>query len=261
MDGMSAPPMQVNGTTLLHRLASHAASRPTQVALRQKRNGIWHESTWKDYWRMVGECALGLRSIGVSKGERVAILSTNRREWVVSHLGITLLGAVPVGLYASTTPANLAQQLRATRPVAVVCEDQEQFDKLQATRGMQVTLRSIVVLDMRGMTPDAGVLPYDDLARAGASCEQEDSSATSAMLDALLPSRLTSVVLSSGTGGEHRAIEVRCDATDTLLQGLLSVEHFDETDNILSLLPLAHASASMHHQSKVCHVYHRGRFL
>ena len=234
-------------STTLHRLAAHARddSRTAQVAVRQKRHGIWHEATWRDYWRMVGECAMGLDAVGVAPGERVAILSANRQEWAVSHLGIALRGAVPVGLYPSTTQASLVEQLRVTQPVAVICEDQEQLDKVQAVRSTLPALRTLVLYDMRGVAAESGVIAYDELVRIGAGRVKENPAAPAAFLDALTPDRVALVALSSGTNVKRKPIEVTHGEMDALLQGLLAVVNFDHKDQVLSLLPLAHPIEQM----------------
>lgn len=243
----SAEYNEATQATTLHRLAAHARdnARSALVAMRQKRHGIWHEATWRDYWEMVGECAMGLDGIGIVPGDRVAILSANRQEWAVSHLGIALRGAVPVGLYPSTTQASLVEQLRVTQPVAVICEDQEQLDKVQAARGTLPALRTLVVFDMRGVAAESGVVAYDDLLRIGAGRVKENPAAAAALLDALTSDSIALVALSSGTTVERKPIEVTHGGMDDLLQGLLAVVNFDQKDQVLSLLPLAHPTEQM----------------
>lgn len=233
--------------TTLHSLAAHAHDhgRAALVAVRQKRHGIWHEATWRDYWRMVGECALGLDAAGIMPGERVAILSANRREWAVSHLGVALRGAVPVGLYPSTTEASLVEQLQVTRPVAVICEDQEQFDRVQAARSTLPALRTVVIYDLRGVAPESGVVAYDELLRIGAGRLKENPAAQATLLDALTPAKVALVALSSGTMVERKPIEVTHGEMDALLRGLLAMMNFDYKDQVLSLLPLAHPTEQM----------------
>jgi len=252
MDGMSnalnkSEHNEATRATTLHHLAAHARdmARSTQVAMRQKRHGIWHEATWKDYWRMVGECAMGLGAVGIAPGERVAILSANRREWAISHLGIALRGAVPVGLYPSTTQASLVEQLRVTQPVAVICEDQEQFDKVQAARSALPGLRTLVRYEMGGDAAESGAIAFDELLRIGAGRVKDNPAAPADLLDALTPGSVALVALSSGTTVERKPIEVTHGGMDALLQGLLAVVNFNHEDQVLSLLPLAHPTEQM----------------
>jgi long-chain acyl-CoA synthetase len=235
--------------TILHQLAARAASQPLGVAVRQKRLGIWHVATWRDCWRMAGECALGLQSVGISAGDRVAILCSNRQEWVISYFGILLAGAVPAGLYVATTPEGLAEQLGIARPVAVICENLEQFDKVVAAGTVMPSAKATIVCDMRGVNAAAGVTSFDDLMQAGAAALRDRISAADELLDKVRPEGLALVALTTGTGGEaksgdsvhgRKTVEMTHAKLNALLDGLLSVEKFDASDEVLSYLPLAH---------------------
>ncbi|MGD9322180.1 MAG: AMP-binding protein, partial [Desulfobacteraceae bacterium] len=57
-----------------------------EVALREKDLGIWQRVTWRDYWDHVCFFALGLKTLGLEKGEKVSILGDNCREWLYSDL-------------------------------------------------------------------------------------------------------------------------------------------------------------------------------
>lgn len=232
-------------TTVLHRLAARAESHGGMAALRQKRYGIWHVVAWGDYWRMVGECALGMGAIGIAPGERIAILSANRQEWAISHLGIGLAGAVPIGLYAATTTENLAEQLRVVQPVAIFCEDQEQLDKILAARGGLTSLRTLVVFDMRGIAAAPDVSSFDALMRIGAGRVQGNPTAPSALLKKITSADLALVTLSNGTTGGRKAIDLVHGNINALLDSLLSAVRFDHTDEVLSSLPLAHPTEQM----------------
>jgi len=79
-----------------------------RVALRKKDFGIWHEISWKDYYQHVKHFALGLVKLGLKKGDRVAILSEGRPEWLYADLATQSAGAIRVGVY----PTNPAPQVQ-----------------------------------------------------------------------------------------------------------------------------------------------------
>ncbi|MGH3102044.1 MAG: AMP-binding protein, partial [Thermoleophilia bacterium] len=68
--------------TVPARVRRRALDTPEVVALREKRFGIWQEITWGRYWEQVELAAHGLAALGVSPGDRVAIHSENRPEWL-----------------------------------------------------------------------------------------------------------------------------------------------------------------------------------
>jgi long-chain acyl-CoA synthetase len=75
-----------------------------RVALREKRFGVWREYTWRAYESKARSFGLGLVALGLRPGDRVAIHSEDRPEWVFAELGAICAGATSVGIYP-TNPA------------------------------------------------------------------------------------------------------------------------------------------------------------
>ncbi len=66
--------------------------------MREKNLGLWEEVTWADYWDSASLVGHALLSLGIEVGDRVAIVSENRREWLFADIGITAVRAATVGL-------------------------------------------------------------------------------------------------------------------------------------------------------------------
>src|ERR1051325_34835 len=75
--------------------------------LRFKRDGAWRSLTFGEVARRVRELAFGLRSLGVEKGQRIAIWSENRPEWNLADLASLAIGAIDVPIYATQAPAQV----------------------------------------------------------------------------------------------------------------------------------------------------------
>jgi long-chain acyl-CoA synthetase len=80
-------------------------------ALRFKRFGRYQDLTWSEYRQQADAAAVGLMELGVMPGNRVAILSENRYEWLVADHAILSAGAVNVPLHAPLTSQQAAYQL------------------------------------------------------------------------------------------------------------------------------------------------------
>jgi long-chain acyl-CoA synthetase len=112
---------------------------------------------------------LGLTALGLERGGHVAVLSENRIEWVLAQLGAGIVGAVTVGVYP-TSPANeVAYVLAHADAKIVVCEDQEQVDKVLERRGELPLLRRIVVMERKGLRgyPAELVISFAELEEMG----------------------------------------------------------------------------------------------
>src|SRR5438067_13010898 len=68
-----------------------------------KRDGEWRSTGWADAARQVAALAVSLRSIGLEAGDRVALVSENRPEWLIADLAIMAAGCVTVPTYTTNT--------------------------------------------------------------------------------------------------------------------------------------------------------------
>src|SRR3972149_11190815 len=87
---------------LLLRNAERLGDR--KVAMREKEFGIWQEFTWKEYHEHVKYFSLGMVSLGLAAGDKVAIIGDNRPEWGWGEVAAQGAGAVPPGVYQASTP-------------------------------------------------------------------------------------------------------------------------------------------------------------
>ena len=94
--------MKENLGQIFRRQAKKFGSR---LAVEKRTNGAWHGMTWDEYYRSAKEAGLGLYSLGIRKGDRVSILSSNRLEWIIADMGIIGIGAVTIPIYP-TVPAS-----------------------------------------------------------------------------------------------------------------------------------------------------------
>jgi len=117
-------PGELARSNALQLLASHARTKPTAVAFRSKHLGLYRERTWRDYAALVGRAALGLQSLGVARGERVAIMGDPCEEWMIADLAAQALGAITYGVYPTASASEVAYQLRDGGAAVFIAQDQ-----------------------------------------------------------------------------------------------------------------------------------------
>ncbi|MGI9098728.1 MAG: AMP-dependent synthetase/ligase [Solirubrobacteraceae bacterium] len=227
--------------TLPALLLERARADGDRVALRHKRLGRWEETTWAQYAARAAAVGLGLRALGVQPGDRVAVHSENRPEWLVCDLGIQGVGAITVGVYPTSPAAEVEYLLRDCGAVAIVCEDEEQLDKALAVRERVPELRVIVVVDTRGVRVlgDAMIVTLAELERRGTLLDGAEFELTVAQVP---PAATAMIVYTSGTTGPPKGAML--SQANLLFAGATFVSQFRATpaDEVLSYLPLCHVA-------------------
>jgi len=138
-------------TTALHLLCERARSTPDSVAFRSKHLGIYRERTWSDYARLVAHHAHALKSIGLERGDRAAIMGDVCEEWLLCDLAVQSLGAIGYGIYPTASLAEVEYQMRDGGASVFIAEDQEYVDKILPIADRLPDLKAIVVIDDSAM--------------------------------------------------------------------------------------------------------------
>ncbi len=195
--------------TLPQMLRWHAQHDPDAIALRQKRLGIWQGTTWRDYHHKASLVALGLHSLGLRRGDRIAIAAEGVPEWFFSDLGAEMIGVEVVGIYPTNPWNELQYIVRHCQASVVVCGDQEQTDKvLDALRnaGGMPHVKHVICIDPKGMRhyDKTAVRSFEDLLGIGRTALEQD--ATKAVwldseLDAATIDDVNVLIYTSGTTG------------------------------------------------------------
>src|SRR5204863_10034040 len=94
-------------TTALHLLCERARTIPDSVAFRSKHFGIYRERRWLDYAALVEHAGHALQSLGISRGERVAIMSDVCEDWMICDLAAQSLGAITYGIFPTAAAAEV----------------------------------------------------------------------------------------------------------------------------------------------------------
>jgi long-subunit acyl-CoA synthetase (AMP-forming) len=137
--------------TLPKLLLERARQTPDQVAVREKDFGIWQEMTWAEYLEQVKLFSLGLRTLGLQRGDKVAIIGDNRPEWFIAELAAQSAGAASVGLFQDAIPREVQYIVDHGDARFVVVEDQEQVDKLLEVKDQLPKVERIVYYDPKGL--------------------------------------------------------------------------------------------------------------
>ena len=233
--------------TLPQMLRLNAQRIGARTAIRQKDFGIWNPVSWQAYFERAALAGHGLRALGLPEGGHVAVLSENRIEWVLTQLGAGLLGAVTVGVYP-TSPANeVAYVLGHAEAEIVVCEDQEQVDKVLERRAELPKLRRIVVVEKKGLRTYAGgeVIAFDAMIEMGAAHRAAQPWIIEEALARQSLSNVALMIYTSGSTGKPKGAMLTYRNLRAEAIALAERLGLDETTTHVSYLPLCHVAEQM----------------
>jgi long-chain acyl-CoA synthetase len=248
---MSAMTHHLPEKTLPQMLREQARRQGARVAIRQKKFGIWNPFTWSAYLERASHFGLGLATLGVERGGHVGVISENRIEWVLAQMGTGLIGGVTVGVYPTSPSNEVAYVVGHADCEVVVCEDQEQTDKLLATLEQLPRLRRIVVMETKGLASYAPaererIVTFAEVEAAGRALHAREGSAR---IDAALAAQTLDdiglMIYTSGSTGAPKGAMTSWRNIRGVVPGIVERLQLDERTTHLSYLPLCHVAEQM----------------
>ncbi|HME85756.1 MAG TPA: AMP-binding protein [Roseiarcus sp.] len=229
--------------TFAKLLRSHAAERGQRPAFRHKDFGIWQTWTWAEVFEQTRAIAQGLLSLGLDRGDTIAVAGANRPRLYWSMTAAQMIGAVPVPVYADSVADEIAAVLGHSEAAVIVAQDQEQVDKILSVRDRLPRLRHLLFDEPRGLTD------YDDpsLHALEAIMAKGRSALSDARVAAELDRRIDegvgadpSVILyTSGTTGRSKGVVLSGERSIAAARDTVAYDKLTDRDEALAYLPLA----------------------
>lgn len=181
--------------------------RGDATAICDKRHGIWHSISWREYGDRARTIAMGLDALGMGPGDVVNILAESVPEWLFADMGAICAGCVSVGIYPTSSRGQVRYIVNDSGARVIFVEDEEQLDKVLERRAEMPSLAHIIVFDMDGLHhfSDPMVMSLDDLAALGRDRDASHPEAWATGLAAAQPGQAAIIVYTSGTTARPRA--------------------------------------------------------
>jgi long-chain acyl-CoA synthetase len=230
---------KIEGRTLVDVFRDTTAANADKPALNWRTDDGWQTMTWAQYRENVRDAALGLRSIGLKRGDFVAIMARNRPEHLIADLAVMHAGGTPVSLYNTLAPEQVGYIAGHCEATIAILEDEGYLAKFREVRDQLPNLRRIVVMEpVTG--DDDGLISWDRLLAAGAEEAAHDPEGFERMAAEVRPDDLATLVYTSGTTGPPKGA---MQSQHQILYMAGSSEHWlprPAGTRHLSYLPFAH---------------------
>lgn len=223
---------------LLALNANRFANRP---ACREKMYGIWRTHTWAEVQEETRAIAMGLMELGFQKGERLAVVGTNRPPLYWSMVAAQMIGATPVPMYQDSVAEEMVFVLQHAEVTFAVVEDQEQVDKLLQVKDRLPSLRYIVYRDPRGLRKydHAAMSSLEDVQKLGRDKADTHAAALDAAIEAGGKNDTCVMLYTSGTTGNPKGVVLTNENMIFAAKSSCEFDGLTETDETLAYLPMA----------------------
>ena len=233
--------MAVQTLSDLFFTAMSAHPRPDTFSSRRP-DGGWDHVGNEEAVRRVRALRHGLRSLGVAAGDRVAILSENRLEWLLTDLGCQCAGAVSVPIYPTLLPEAIKHILQDCEPVAVFVSSGEQAAKIHAIRGDLPSVKDVVAFEATEL-PD--VMAFARLLEIGQNLVDGQDGPAADDCVAVTPDTRCSIIYTSGTTGPPKGVVLTHRNFVSNVLSIVDLFPFQSGFRCLSFLPLSHVLERM----------------
>lgn len=230
-----------------HVLGRH----PKPLLVGRCRGGDIEGQSTRDWFDDVRDLSLGTTEAGIGAGDRVAILSESRPEWLLADMAILAGGAVTVPVFPTLSAAQVRYILQDSAARLAFVSDQVQLEKIQAIRHELPALQAVVVFEEGGLNAAAALASVSSMAafkargHARMLAEWGVGRAFRDRAKAIQPSDLATIIYTSGTTGEPKGVMLTHHNLATNMLAAVAILRLGDDERALSFLPLSHSFERM----------------
>ena len=234
-------PVHIDGhTTVPALLRARCQENGAATAHREKDLGIWQAYSWTDYLTHARHIGLGLRALGLNRGDVISILSEDNKEWMYCDMAAQCMGAVSSGVYTTDSASQLAYLVNDSGSKFLFVENEEQLDKFLEVDDQMPSLVKVIIFDPEGLHDFAHpkCLFLSDLYDLGR--RHDDEALFNAEIDATKAGDLAVLIYTSGTTGQPKGVMLTQENILAGMEASLYGLPFEKRAEQLCFLPLCH---------------------
>jgi len=216
-----------------------AAHRSLDHAVNSKTGGKWVGLSTKEVKEQGDRCSAGLLNLGITAGDKVAVISsTNRTEWVLADFGMSQIGAINIPIYPTISATDYAYILNHAEATHCFVSDKEVLEKVRAIEGQCPNLKGVYSFDkIKGCDQFKSLLSKKPTKVQAKEIETRK--------DAIKSEDLATIIYTSGTTGKPKGV---------------MLSHNNIVSNVIASqerLPLEYGEAKALSFLPLCHIYER----
>ena len=205
-----------------------------EAALITKKDGNWIKTSTKEYLDKANAVSRALLKLGIQKGDKIAVISTNNRtEWCIVDVGVLQVGAQNIPIYPTISSKDYEYVLNHSEAVYCFVSDEDVYNKVLQVKD-NTKLKEVYSFD-----EITGCKNYTELFELGADISTQDE--VEMRKSEVLPSDLATIIYTSGTTGKPKGVMLsHYNVVENILASLPRLPLMEGTSRVLSFLPLCH---------------------
>ena len=198
-----------------------------------KKNGAWISYSALDYINYSNEISLGLLSMGVEPGVRVATIMLNCPEWNFFDMGLLQVGAVQIPIYPTVSEENYKYILNDAGVEYLIVSNNEIYQRMASIVKDIPSIKEIYSLET---VP--GVKSWKEILEAGKKYPNPEN--LEKIKKRILPDTLATIIYTSGTTGKPKGVMLSHNNFVSNYKALREIPPLEKNDRVVSFLPLCH---------------------
>lgn len=233
-------PLNNDEPTTLVEMFEHAVRHHHKPdALNYKKDGEWRSISSEELLLRSRRIALGLHSLGIRRGDRIALISANCPEWTLTDAGCQFAGVIDVPIYTTQAPSQVCYILNDSGARIFVIQNRAALDRIRDAIKDCATIERFVFFDKQGVEEE-NALSLEELEEMGRALDEERPMLIEELARGAKPDDLATIIYTSGTTGEPKGVMLTQSNLTTNLVDSSGHLSFGEKDTALSVLPLSH---------------------
>ncbi len=207
-----------------------------------KKEGQYVPISTGEFGGQVKHFCLGLKDIGLGRGDKVIILSENRPEWVMCDLANLCLGAITVPIYTSLVSEQIKYIIDDSDAKAVIVSNEDQWAKIEAIRPSLPKVQHFITFLEKA---PGGALTAAEVLDRGKTLAGKNPGLFESLAAAVKPDDEASIIYTSGTTGMPKGVILIHSNFLSNVKTCANILEFSDKDTVLSFLPLSHVLERM----------------
>jgi len=186
--------------------------------------------------------SLGLRELGLNKGDKLALLAENSPEWVMTDLASLCLGSITVPIYTSLVPEQIKYIVNDSDTKIVVCSDLSLWEKVKSVKDKMKNVEYFLIM---GDEAPEGTVLLSEVIEKGKKVKEKDPGLFEKSALEIKPDDTASIIYTSGTTGTPKGVILSHSNFISNSKATSDIIKFTSDDYVLSFLPLSHVLERM----------------